>query len=137
MDRKILFIDNIGAVSPIPGILAASDYVVDVAYGGETGLRRLDERNYHVVIVLESPAAESWRFCARIRRQTDMPLIVINFNASTETCVKAINVGADYFMRKPFGPLELLARVGSLFQRNSYRQKVLIGGNSPLLLVKD
>jgi len=58
---------------------------------------------------------------------TITPIIVISPNASTETCVKAINAGADYFMRKPFGPLELLARIRSLLQRVPLRQLVPIG----------
>lgn len=126
MAKKILFVNNVGTASIIPGILAANDYQVDVASDTATGLCRLREGSYNLVLLLESPAAESWRVCEAIRRLTGIPLIVISANASTETCVKTIGTGADYFMRKPFGPLELLARVGSLLQRPSYRQSVPI-----------
>jgi DNA-binding response OmpR family regulator len=98
-----------------------------VACNSETGLQRLDAQAYDVIIFRESPLAESWLLCEKIRRLTTTPLIVISSNASTETCVKAINAGADYFMRKPFGPLELLARVNSLLQRTASRQPVPLG----------
>lgn len=124
MDKKVLFINNTGAASLVPGLLAGNGYGVDVAFDSETGLRHLVERSYDLAIVLESPAAESWHLCEKIRRLTGIPLIIISSNASTETCVKAISAGADYFMRKPFGPLELLARVGSLFQRTLSRQTI-------------
>jgi two-component system OmpR family response regulator len=124
MDKRVLFINNAGPASLIPGLLASNGYGLDVAFDSATGLRHLDERNYGLAIVLESPAAESWRLCEEIRRMSGIPLIIISFNASTETSAKAISAGADYFMRKPFGPLELLARVGSLFQRTPYRQTV-------------
>lgn len=124
MPNKILFINNVGAASLVPGLLAGNGYSVDIASDSETGLRRLDNQSYNLVILRESPATESWLLCEKIRGLTGIPLIVISSSASTETCVKAINAGADYFMRKPFGPLEFLARVGSLFQRASYRQPV-------------
>jgi DNA-binding response OmpR family regulator len=124
MDKKVLFINNTGAASLVPGLLAGNGYGVDVTLDAETGLRHLVECSYKLAIVLESPTAESWRFCEKIRRLTGIPLIIISSNASTETCVKAISAGADYFMRKPFGPLELLARVGSLFERTSSRQTI-------------
>jgi DNA-binding response OmpR family regulator len=126
MDKKVLFINNINAFSIIPRLLAENGYTVDTASDAEAGWRRLDERSYSLVMVLENPAAESWRLCGKIRRLTNIPLIVISANASTDTCVKAINTGADYFLRKPFGTLELLARMDSLLQRASLRQTVPI-----------
>ena len=124
MPNKILFINNVGAASLVPGLLAGNGYSVDTASDFETGLHQLDNQSYNLVILLESPAAESWLLCEKIRGLIGIPLIVISSNASTETCVKAISAGADYFIRKPFGPLELLARAGSLCQRASYRQPV-------------
>jgi two-component system, OmpR family, response regulator VanR len=124
MPNKVLLINNTGAASLLPGLLTRNGYSVDTAFNTAEGLPRLDIQSYNLVILLESPAAESWLLCEKIRGLTGMPLIVISSNASTETCVKAISAGADYFIRKPFGPLELLARVGSLFQRTVYRQPV-------------
>ena len=126
MDKKLLFINNVGAASLIPGLLVGNGYEVDGVSDSETGLRLLDERSYNLAMVLESPVAESWRLCEKIRGLTGIPLIVISANASTDTCVKAISAGADYFMRKSFGPLELLARVDSLFQRTLPCQTVPI-----------
>jgi DNA-binding response OmpR family regulator len=127
MSRKVLLINNITARPVIPELLAEAGYGVDVVRDSDAGLRRLDNQAYDVVIVLESPDNRSWQLCGKIRDLTAIPLIVISSGASTETCVKAINVGADYFMRKPFGPLELLARVNSLLQRTPLCQSVSVG----------
>jgi DNA-binding response OmpR family regulator len=124
MHKKILFINNAGPASVISDLLVFNGYEIDVAYDSASGLQLLDKRSYNLVIVMENPVAESWRLCENIRRLTNVPLIVISANASTETCVKAINAGADYFLRKPFGPQELLARLDSLFQRASPRPTV-------------
>ena len=100
---------------------------MDVVSDSDAGLRHLENQACDAIIVLESPGAESWRLCQKIRDLSAIPLIIISSSASTETCVKAINAGADYFIRKPFGPLEFLARVNSLLQRTPLRQPVPVG----------
>ncbi len=99
-------------------------YEVDLVHSVDTGLFKLVNQAYDIVIVLESPGVASWTICERIRSLAGIPLIVISLNASSDTCVKAINAGADYFMRKPFGRGDVLARINSLLQRTSPRQPV-------------
>jgi DNA-binding response OmpR family regulator len=127
MGKNLLFFNHTGAASLIPGLLAANGYTVDEVSNAETGLRQIDNGDYQVIITLEDPAAESWLLCKEIRRLTDVPLIVISTDAGTEACLKTIGAGADYFLRKRCGPLELLARVGSLLQRTAPRQTVPVG----------
>lgn len=115
-------INNIISRPGIPELLISEGYQVDAVRDADAGLWQLDNRLYDIVIVLESPIVESWQLCARIRNRAGLPLIVISPRASTETCVRAIDAGADYFMRKPFGPLEFLARVKSLLQHTPVRQ---------------
>ena len=122
MNKRILFINNYTTASTIPASIAAAGYRVDILLKSEAASREPDMRHYDLIILLENPYAASWIACEKILRCAATPLIVISANASTETCVKAINAGADYFIRKPFGPLELLARMNSLLQRVTYNQ---------------
>ena len=124
MGKKVLFVNNIRSLLLISGLLSKMGYEVDLVHSADAGLFRLASQAYDIVVVLESPGVASWTICERIRSLASIPLIVISLNASTDTCVKAINAGADYFLRKPFGPLEFLARINSLLQRNSLRQPV-------------
>lgn len=124
MGKKVLFINNIRSLLLISGLLSEMGYEVDLVHDVDTGLFKLVNQTYDIVVVQESPGVESWTICERIRSLASIPLIVISLNASTDTCIKAINTGADYFLRKPFGPLEFLARINSLLQRNSPRQPV-------------
>jgi DNA-binding response OmpR family regulator len=117
MNKRILFINHCSVTSIIPEIIARAGFSVDISLNAKSVLNKSGMPNYDMIILLESPYAESWVSCAGIRQYTSIPLIVISANASPETCVKAIAAGADYFMRKPFGPMELLARVNSLLQR--------------------
>lgn len=124
---EVLVISNTASYSTGYQLLIEGGYGVDVVHDFDAGLQQLDTQSYDVIIVQEGPEAEIWQLCEKIRRISRMPLIVISVNASADTCVKTINAGADYFMRKPFGPLELLARVRSLLQRISRKQYVPIG----------
>lgn len=117
-------INNVAPRPVINELLEKAGYGVDVVSGTEAGLQHLGSQDYDVIIALEHPAGESWRFCHKIRDITSIPLIIICPNASTETSVRTISAGADYFIRKPFGPLELLARVNSLLQRSPMNQTI-------------
>jgi DNA-binding response OmpR family regulator len=120
--KKVLVIRNLTSHTPGAKLLIKEGYRVDTVHNSEAGLQQLDTQAYDVVIVQESHEAESWRLCEQIRHLSGIPLIVISKNASTDTCVKAINAGADYFLRKPLSPLELIARVQSLLYRAALKQ---------------
>jgi DNA-binding response OmpR family regulator len=124
MCKKVLFINNVRSLLLISGLLSRMGYDIDVVHSVDAGLLALRNQDYDITVLLESPGIESWTICERIRFLTGIPLIVISLNASTDTCIRAINAGADYFLRKSFGPREFLARVNSLLQRTSPRQPV-------------
>lgn len=127
MRKKVLLINNTATHPVIAELLGREGYGVDVVSGADRGIQRLSPGAYDIVIVRENHDNHTWQLCQKIRSLCTIPLIIISFNASTTDCVKAINAGADYFLRKPFGPLEFMARVNSLLQRNSVRQPVAAG----------
>jgi two-component system, OmpR family, response regulator len=124
MAKKVLFINKANPVSVIPDVLSGINCEVTAVYEPSAALCQLEAYKYDLVILVENAAAESWTLCAGIRRMTVSPFIVISSGASAESCVKAIDAGADFFLRKPFGPMELIARVNALFQRAPAPQPV-------------
>jgi two-component system response regulator VanR len=126
MGKKALFINNAVAYPNVAGLLSEAGFNVDEANYVETGLRRLELDSYDIAVVIESNGPESWQLCQSIKSRAAIPLIVINAGASPEAAARAIYAGADFFLRKPFGPLEFLARVNCLLQRPSPRQAVPI-----------
>ncbi len=124
--KKVLFVNQINAGSVIPQMLTGAGYDVHCAAGAADGLRCLESGAFDLVILLEKPETENWGICSGIRRFTASPLIVISSGATAESCVKAIEAGADFFLRKPFGPMELLSRISVLFLRQPARQPVPI-----------
>ena len=116
MSQKVLIIDNNASDSVSSQLLSSAGYSVDVTPDFDRCVRRLNRKSPDVIIVKETPDSESWHLCAQIRRVTSMPLIVISNSTRKETSVRAINAGADFFLRRP-GQLELVARVKALLRR--------------------
>jgi len=126
MSKKVLFINDVRSLLLISGLLSRMGYDVDLENSADDGVSQLEKQDYDIIVVLENPSIESWKICERIRALTSIPLIVISLNASTEASVKAINAGADYFLRKSFGPQELLARMNALLERDAIRRSGLL-----------
>lgn len=127
MKTAILIIDNTGDGPVLANLLRRDDRQVTTVTNALDGLQELDSERYGVTLVLDRPGVDSRYVCELIRNVSSCPLIIINPGADTETCVKAIQAGADYFLRRPFGPLELRARISSLLQRSLARDYSAIG----------
>jgi DNA-binding response OmpR family regulator len=127
MGKKALLFNNSLAHPLVAGLLTRTGFEIDLAPDSEMGLRRLEMQAYDITVIIESHGSEIWQLCQKIKNLTTIPLIVISTNASPDACARAIDAGADYFMRKPFGPLEFLARVNSLLQRSLPRQAIPVG----------
>ena len=108
------------------GIVTQEGYKLNVVSREEADLCRLVIEDYDIIIIQAGPETEDWELCEQIKKFSCMPLIVISTRASIETCAQAIDAGADYFMRKPFGPLELNARIKALLQRKSVKSPIPI-----------
>ena len=123
MERTVLYINHTSTRSSGPEVLKKERFQVDMVRDLDEALERLELREYSVIILQVPPLAESWQFCSDVRRISNIPLIVISNNASTEGCAKATNAGADFFLRKPIGQQELLARIRALLYRSSIQTR--------------
>ena len=123
MERSILFVNCTGTLSSSIEAVKKEGFRVDTAYDPDAAMREIEHGKFDVIILQVPPLVESWQFCRDVRQITKTPLIVISNNASTEVCVKAINAGADFFLRKHTGPQELTARIRALLYRNDLQTR--------------
>ena len=123
MERNILFVNCTGTLSTSLEAVEKEGFRVDTAHDSDDAILELENREFDVIILQVPPLAESWQICSDVRHVSNIPLIVISNNASTEVCVKAINAGADFFLRKPIGPQELIARIRALLYRNDLQTR--------------
>ncbi len=81
------------------------------------------------LVIVEVPPSDPaiWETLQRIRSLSGIPIIALGIPDDTLTEVRSLDHGADHYLEKPFGVLELGARIRSLIRRT--RQIDLPGGN--------
>ena len=72
------------------------------------------------IIDLLLPGADGVELCRRLREWSDMPIIVLSAIGDEDAKVRALAVGADDYVTKPFGPRELVARLQANLRRSEH-----------------
>jgi len=73
--------------------------------------------------------------CSSIRRKSSVPIIIVSYGNTEDDIIAGLSSGGDHFLSKPFSPLELIARVKSLFRRVELDKTSVLPGN--ILCVSD
>jgi len=85
---------------------------------GETGLA-LAERQHPDLVILDLmlPKLDGWEVCRRLRRASEVPVIMLTAREEEGDRVAGLTLGADDYVVKPFSPRELMARVKAVLRR--------------------
>jgi DNA-binding response OmpR family regulator len=121
MTRILIVEDNADLAYGLRTNLEIEGYHVEVAEDGRSGL---DFVAHHppalVVLDLMLPGTDGFRILRTLReRGQHMPVLVLTARGEEADKVRALRMGADDYITKPFGLLELLARVEALLRRAS------------------
>ena len=100
--------------------LRKKGYSTDSAYDGEEGLDFLEFGNYDLIILdVMMPRLDGYQFIEKIREDKNFtPVLMLTAKSLVENKVKALDLGADDYLVKPFDFEELLARVRAMIRRN-------------------
>ena len=89
---------------------------------GEGGLRRLDRTEPLVVLLdLNLPGMDGVEVCRRIRKKSDIPVILLTARDTEIDKIIGLEIGADDYVTKPFSARELVARVKAVLRRSQDR----------------
>jgi two-component system, OmpR family, alkaline phosphatase synthesis response regulator PhoP len=121
MAKKILVVDDEPKIVEI-----CRDYLhaagFDVVHADD-GLRALDaarlERPDLVVLDLMLPGLDGLDVCRRLRRESNVPIIMLTARVEETDMLVGLELGADDYLTKPFSPRELVARVRTVLRRGS------------------
>lgn len=124
MPTRILVVDD---EPPIVDVivynLQRANYEVLVARDGEEALSKARQGQPDLIILdLMLPRMDGLEVCRSLRRERDVPIIMLTARDSEVDRVVGLELGADDYVAKPFSVRELMARVGSVLRRTVPRE---------------
>jgi two-component system KDP operon response regulator KdpE len=116
---RILLVDDETSIQRAVGpLLRSRGYDVEIAGTGADALRVVADRAPDLIVLdLGLPDIEGTEVCRRIRETLKLPIIVLSARGAETDKVNALDLGADDYVTKPFGPEELLARIRVALRR--------------------
>ncbi|MBV9356921.1 MAG: response regulator transcription factor [Chloroflexi bacterium] len=116
--------DDHSVLQALRAALESNDYQVRAAASGELAIRSVMEDRPDVVLLdLSLPDLDGVDVCARLRRWSLVPIIVVSVHDQETDRVRALDAGADDYVTKPFSMPELLARIRAALRREQARRK--------------
>ena len=98
--------------------LSQAGYLVLKASDGTSAIRLIEAESPDLVILdIKMPGASGFQVCEAIRTKSRVPVMMLTVRGEEEDLVKALELGADDYLTKPFSPRTLLARVKALLRR--------------------
>ena len=118
---RILLVDDETAIQrAVAPLLRARGYEVEVAGTGVQALQAAADRPPDLIVLdLGLPDLEGTEVCRRVRATSAVPILVLSARGAEADKVQALDLGADDYVTKPFGPEELLARIRVALRRRS------------------
>ncbi len=119
MDKKICVIeDEEKLCDEIVYFLNTNGFLARAAKAEEYDAKSLLQGGFSMLLLdLSLPGTDGLFLCREIRKESEIPIIVITSNNKEITELMAMNCGADDFVTKPFNPQILLARMEAVLKR--------------------
>lgn len=119
MERKkvILIEDEVKLARFVELELRYEGYDVTVCHDGREGLQMVTDGNYYMILLdLMLPGLTGIEICRRVRKFSNVPIIMLTAKDETMDKVAGLDSGADDYLTKPFAIEELLARMRVAFK---------------------
>ncbi len=121
MTLKVLIADDAPDVAEVVAFgtrMCWPDAAITIAQDGVQALRAFAAAQPDLVILdVEMPPPDGFVVCQRIRAMSQVPILMLTVRGATVDKIRALDLGADDYLTKPFDHLELLARLRALLRR--------------------
>lgn len=116
---KVLAVDDdVDLLALIRFALTQAGFLVVTAGDGQAALRSWEAEMPELVILdINMPGLSGFDVCKRIRAKSRVPIMMLTARGEEEDVVKALDLGADDYLTKPFSPRTLIARARAILRR--------------------
>lgn len=124
MHKLLLIEDDLEMQGLIVAYLTQSKYEVIATHSPSKALTILEGKENIDLIILDLtlPEMDGFKLCKKIRKITQVPIIISSARGDIFNKVEGFEIGADDYLAKPYEPVELLARVNALLRRLKPKQ---------------
>lgn len=116
---KILLVEDEESIREVEkAYLQRSGYTVTEAYDGQDAINKFSMDTFDLVVLdLNLPEKDGIQVCKEIRNKSTLPIIMVTARVEEIDEIIGLEIGADDYIKKPFSPNILIARVQSLLRR--------------------
>jgi len=112
MKRILIIEDDPGIAELERDYLEASEFQVDIESDGTAGLQQALKGEYDLFILdVMLPGQDGFQICRELRKESEIPILMVSARQEDIDKIRALGLGADDYIIKPFSPSELVARV--------------------------
>ena len=123
MHRILLIDDDTRLAALLREYFSQFGFELDSATLPTRGLALLERNDYDLVILdITLPEIDGFEVCRRLRRQSDVPVIMLTARGEVMDRIVGLELGADDYLPKPFEPRELVARIHGILKRSRAQQ---------------
>jgi len=125
MKYNILVIEesNHALKDRITSALTEEGFKVATAASYQEVLSAPDKFKPQLIILGEGLPIDSFEACSQLRQAVDVPILMVGAVPNDQAWSRVVEVGADFYLVKPFGYLELVARVRALLRRYEWTNR--------------
>ena len=119
--RKILIIeDEIRSAQWMQTYLERAGFKAETANDGQAGLTAARSNNPDLILLdLKLPLINGNELCRILRKESNVPIIMLTSKGSKEDRITGLNEGADDYIVKPFEPEEVIGRINAVLRRTT------------------
>lgn len=130
MYRILVVEDEKDIVSNLEILLRKEGFSVAAAFSREDAVKMMEQEKFDLVLLdLNPPDGNGYSLCTLLKKDRDIPVIMLTASDDESSIVTGFSVGADDYVVKPFKPLELVSRIKNVLRR--------CGKASPVIRVDD
>ena len=124
MGTTILVVDDeVKIIDIIKAYLEKEGFTVVTAEDGTAALEAARSRHPDLIVLdLMLPGISGWDVCREVRKDSNVPIIMLTARDDTTDKIVGLELGADDYVTKPFDPKELVSRVRAVLRRSAGRE---------------
>lgn len=123
MDKKLIYIadDEINICNIIKSFLVKDGFDVEIFNDGRSVLDAFNRKQADMLILdIMMPEIDGFALCSLIRLKSHVPIIIVSAKDTESDKIAGLKLGGDDYLTKPFSPMELIARINSIFRRINF-----------------